>query len=58
MTGLMEIFQIKGIIPHLIDSLNRKFALPHFEFQHKNDGLNDENNIDFVSPILGMEYSK
>ncbi len=55
-TGLVEVLEVKGVIPDLVKSLGRKRFLANLEFKHKDDGVNQEKYINTSSHARYGEF--
>ena len=56
MTSSMKVFQIKSVVPHLIDGFPVKSALPNLELQNKDVSAGKNNGIDPTSNTRNIEF--
>ena len=56
MTGPVKVFQIKGVVPHLIDCLTMKRAFTDLEFQDKDATSGKNDRIDPAPDTRNIEF--
>ncbi len=55
MTRFVEIFQIKGVVPNLINRCAIKLRLTDFEFYHKHHGTDEDYRIHTTPHARNLE---
>jgi len=58
MASFVEVFQIEGVVPYLIDPIAGVVAGTHLEFQHEQDLFKDEHGIDTQAEAWNVVLEK